>query len=64
MLTGTEDFIPAVRNPANIHVLTAGGPGLYSMVMPSWCAGPHGNVAVHERIEFMQYCDLPAPVSR
>ena len=59
MLTGTEDMIPAVRNPANIHVLVAGGPGLYSMVMPSWCAGPHGNIAVHELIETAQYCELP-----
>ena len=60
MLTGAEDMIPAVRNPANIHVLVAGGPGLYSMVMPSWCAGPHGNIAVHETIETSQYCELPA----
>ena len=59
MLTGTEDMIPAVRNPANIHVLVAGGPGLYSMVMPSWCAGPHGNIAVHQAIESSQYCELP-----
>lgn len=59
MLVGKEDLIPAVRNPANIHLLVGGGPGLYSMVMPSWSAGPHGNVAVHEPIEVAQYCDLP-----
>jgi hypothetical protein len=59
MLTGTEDLIPAVRTPTNIHVLVAGGPGLYSMVMPSWCAGPHGNIAVHEPIDTAQYCELP-----
>ena len=59
MLVGKEDMIPAVRNPANIHVLVAGGPGLYSMVMPSWCAGPHGNIAVHEAVEIAQYCELP-----
>ena len=60
MLTGREDMLPAVRDPANIHVLVAGGPGLYSMVMPSWCAGPHGNIAVHEAIETSQTCELPA----
>ncbi len=59
MLVGSEEMIPAVRNPANIHVLVAGGPGLYSMVMPSWCAGPHGNIAVHEPIDIAQYCELP-----
>ncbi|MBX9608716.1 MAG: hypothetical protein K2Y51_21025 [Gammaproteobacteria bacterium] len=59
MLTGTEDLIPAVREPRNIHLLVAGGPGLYSMVMPSWCAGPHGNIAVHQAIEIAQFCELP-----
>lgn len=59
MLTGTEDLIPAVREPRNIHLLVAGGPGLYSMVMPSWCAGPHGNIAVHQAIETTQFCELP-----
>lgn len=59
MLTGTEDLIPAVREPRNIHLLVAGGPGLYSMVMPSWCAGPHGNIAVHQAIDVAQFCELP-----
>lgn len=59
MLSGTEELIPAVRNPTNIHLLVGGGPGLYSMVMPSWSAGPHGNMAVHEPIRMAQYCDLP-----
>ncbi len=59
MLTGTEDLIPAVREPRNIHLLIAGGPGLYSMVMPAWCAGPHGNIAVHQPIEIAQFCELP-----
>jgi hypothetical protein len=27
--------------------------------MPSWCAGPHGNIAVHEPIDIAQYCELP-----
>jgi hypothetical protein len=63
MLVGDEAFIPAVRDPKNIFLVTAGGPGLYTMVMPSWCAGPHGNVAVHAEIELNQYCELPAVAS-
>lgn len=56
MLMGDGDPLPAVRDPANIHLLTAGGPGLYTVVMPSWCAGPHGNIAVHAEIELNQAC--------
>lgn len=59
MLVGDEAMIPAVRDPHDILVLVAGGSGLYSMVMPSWCAGPHGNIAVHEPIEIRQSCELP-----
>jgi hypothetical protein len=59
MLVGEEDLIPAVREPRNILVMTAGGPGLYTMVMPSWGAGPHGNIAVHAEIELNPYCELP-----
>jgi len=59
MLMGDGDPLPAVRNPANIHLLTAGGPGLYTVVMPSWCAGPHGNIAVHAEIELNQACAVP-----
>ncbi|MGE0486330.1 MAG: hypothetical protein AB7Q81_19425 [Gammaproteobacteria bacterium] len=58
MLVGKEDLVPAVRDPANIHVLVGGAPGLYSMVMPSWSAGPHGNVAVHATVEMNQACEL------
>ena len=59
MLVGDEELIPAVRNPQNIHLLVGGGSGLYTVVMPSWCAGPHGNVAVHEEIIIDQFCELP-----
>jgi hypothetical protein len=60
MLRGDEEMIPAVRDPKNIHVMVAGGSGLYTMVMPSWCAGPHGNIAVHEEVMVDQFCELPA----
>jgi hypothetical protein len=59
MLVGDEALIPAVRDPDKILLLTAGGAGLYTMVMPSWCAGPHGNVTVHAEIEHDQFCEVP-----
>ena len=59
MLVGDERMIPAAREPDKILVIVAGAPGLYTMIMPSWCAGPHGNVAVHAEIELEQYCELP-----
>ncbi|MFK7914775.1 MAG: hypothetical protein AB8B93_12740 [Pseudomonadales bacterium] len=54
-----SDPVPAFADPADIIVLVAGGTGLYSMVMPSWCAGPHRNRAVTQRIELDQSCEIP-----
>ena len=48
------------RTPNDILVLMAGGSGLYSMVMPSWCAGPHHNTAVSVRVTTDLFCELPA----
>jgi hypothetical protein len=62
MIRGEEAFIPAVRDAANILVLTAGGSGLYSMVMPSWAAGPHANQAVHMAIDIDAFCEIPGAV--
>jgi hypothetical protein len=59
MLRAEEEFVPAVRDPERIHLLTAGGGGLYSLVMPSWCAGPHQNSAVHAEIELGAFCEVP-----
>jgi hypothetical protein len=42
-----------------ILVLMAGGSGLYSMVMPSWCAGSHKNSAVSVQFESNPYCEVP-----
>ena len=54
-----DDPIPAVRDPADVVVVVAGGPGLYSVVLPSWGAGPHRNRAVHERIDLDHACEVP-----
>ncbi|MGF1596305.1 MAG: hypothetical protein ACFCVK_05145 [Acidimicrobiales bacterium] len=55
----TTDTVPAVRDPDRILVLQAGGTGLYSMVMPTWCAGAHRNQAVHAEILLDQACEVP-----
>jgi len=47
-------------DPSQILVLVAGGAGLYSMVMPSWCAGSHRNQAVSRRIVLDAFCEIPS----
>ena len=47
------------RSPEQILVVVAGGGGLYSMIMPTWCAGPHRNSAVSQIIEMNQSCEVP-----
>ena len=54
-----EDLIHVLKDPSRILVLQAGGSGLYTMVMPSWCAGPHRNAIVHSEIELDQACEIP-----
>ena len=46
------------RPGANNSVLR-GGAGLYSMIMPTWCVGPHRNSAVSLPIETGQMCEIP-----
>lgn len=53
------DHVAAIRDPTRVHVLQAGGTGLYSMVMPTWSAGAHRNTAVHAEIELDQACEVP-----
>ena len=45
--------------PEEILVLMAGGSGLYSMVMPSWCAGANRNRYVSQVISTDQFCEVP-----
>jgi hypothetical protein len=54
-----EDFVRCFRSPDDIVIVHAGGSGLYSMVMPSWCAGPHQNRAVTQPIELNPACEVP-----
>lgn len=50
----------AFQSPDDILVIAGGGSGLYSMVVPSWGAGPHANPAVTKRIDLNQACEVPA----
>ena len=50
----------AFKDPDQILILQAGGSGLYSMVMPSWCAGTHSNSAVSVKVETDIFCEIPA----
>ncbi|MDH3679175.1 MAG: hypothetical protein OEV40_04410 [Acidimicrobiia bacterium] len=55
----TGDYVQAVRDPERILLVQAGGTGLYTMVMPTWCGGAHRNSAVHAEIELDQACEVP-----
>lgn len=54
-----DRFIRALPSPESLIVIVAGGSGVYSSVMPSWCFGKHGNIAVTEKIETGQSCEIP-----
>tara|TARA_A100001015_G_scaffold300982_1_gene387185 strand:- start:39 stop:1124 length:1086 start_codon:yes stop_codon:yes gene_type:complete len=54
-----SDEYRCFTKPDDILVLMAGGSGLYSMVMPSWCAGRHQNRYVSEVIEVDAFCEIP-----
>ena len=56
---GDDDLIRAVADPKDVLVFVAGGPGLYSMVFPSWGAGPHANPWVREQVVLDQSCEMP-----
>ncbi len=54
-----DEVVPVLTDPSRIVVFQAGGSGLYTMVMPSWCAGPHQNPVVHANIDLDQACEVP-----
>lgn len=56
---GDEPEVSCFRGPEQILVVMSGGTGLYSMVMPSWCAGKHRNSPVSVRLELDQACEVP-----
>jgi len=49
----------AFTGPEQLLILMSGGSGLYSMVMPSWCAGAHKNSASSIKVESEFFCEVP-----
>jgi hypothetical protein len=54
-----EELVPAAASPESILLLVAGGGGIYSVVLPSWGAGPHGCVPVTRPVALDQACEVP-----
>jgi len=54
-----DDLIHGAAGPASILLLVAGGGGIYSVVLPSWAAGPHGCVPVTRPVSLDQACVVP-----
>ena len=54
-----DEPVRAFRSPDSLVVMAGGGSGLYSMVLPSWGAGPHANPSVSAAIELDQACEIP-----
>jgi hypothetical protein len=49
----------AFKGPEQLLILMSGGSGLYSMVMPSWCAGPNKNSVSCIKVESEFFCEVP-----
>jgi hypothetical protein len=62
--TSNDPLIAAFRSPDDILLVHAGGGGLYSMVMPSWAAGPHFNRAVSVVVNTDEACAVPGATNR
>jgi hypothetical protein len=54
-----DDFLACFAKADDVLVLVAGGVGLYSVVMPTWCAGSHRNTAISVEVETDQACAIP-----
>lgn len=54
-----SNYRAAFSGPEQILIIVAGGGGLYSMVMPSWCAGAHKNSPSSVVVESEFFCEVP-----
>lgn len=61
---GDTEVRHCFSGPEQILILMAGGSGLYSMVMPSWCAGAHKNSASSVIVESDFFCEVPGLVEQ
>ena len=56
---GDGENLPAIRNPDQISLIVAGGPGAYSAVLPGWSYAPHRCAPVSEIVELYPMCESP-----
>lgn len=61
---GSSGYRRAFTGPEQILIMMAGGSGLYSMVMPSWCAGNHKNAPSSVAVDADFYCEVPGLAAR
>ncbi len=61
---GGDDKRYCFAGPEQILIMMAGGSGLYSMVMPSWCAGAHKNSPSSVVVEADFFCEVPDLVNK
>jgi len=54
-----DETYPCFGSPDDILVVVAGGGGVYSVALPTWCGGPHMNHAVSKEILLGQACEIP-----
>ncbi len=59
-----DDWLSCFSSPDDVLVLVAGGGGLYSMVLPTWCAGSHRSRYVSVAVEMDQACEIPGLTTR
>lgn len=58
-----DEVVRCFADPSDIVIVHAGAAGLYSMVLPSWCAGPHRNRHVSVEIDLNPACEIPGMAS-
>lgn len=56
---GDGEMLPAIRQPDQVSLIVAGGPGSYSAVLPGWSYAPHRCAPVSEVVELYPSCDSP-----
>ena len=49
----------AFKGPEQILILQAGGSGVYSMVMPSWCVGRTRQLSGKRQGQADMFCEIP-----
>jgi hypothetical protein len=59
-----DDMVRCFDDPDDVLIVAGGGAGLDSMVMPSWCAGPHRNRAVSVAFDPNPSCQIPGMAER